>query len=205
MYSVICKFRKLIVAAISSQEVAEYEWLQQNTAKARTPQYQARFRNFWTMNVARLSDGFYASYFGLLSNSATQSLTNLCETLHGASLRSDGRQTLQFSFATKLRHTLDPHLPIYDSRVARFFLFREPPSDLPLEERISRLMVFYDFLRTEYARVINDGLLVSAVSDFRQQFNPSQHTDEKIIDWLVWAFVGLADNGALLKSEVAYG
>jgi hypothetical protein len=30
------------------------------------------------------------------------------------------------------------------------------------------------------------------------------HSDEKIVDWLIWALVGLADGGALLKEQISY-
>jgi hypothetical protein len=95
-------------------------------------------------------------------------------------------------------------LPIYDSLVARFFLFEAPSSDRPVEERITKLTAFHDFLGTEYARVIKGGQLASAIAAFRQRFNPQQHTDEKIIDWLIWTLVSLADRGALLKSQIVY-
>jgi hypothetical protein len=46
--------------------------------------------------------------------------------------------------------------------------------------------------------------LATAIAEFRQRFNPQQHTDEKIIDWLVWKFVALADKGALLNGQIVY-
>jgi hypothetical protein len=111
---------------------------------------------------------------------------------------------LQFSYPTKLCHMVSPKLPIYDSRVARFYLFQEPSTHWPLPTRITAYVAFHDFLRNEYARILSGNLLKPAIDGFRQRFNPKQHTDEKIIDWLIWAFIDWVDSGALLNGQVVY-
>ena len=156
------------------------------------------------MNVAQLSSGFYATYFEFLKAPTALALADLCQALYDSSARRDGKQTLQFSFATKLLHTLSPLLPIYDSLVARFFLFKAPPRNRAAPERISKLTAFHGFLVTEYARVIDSGQLATAIEAFRQRFDPKEHTDEKILDWLIWKLVALADEGALLNGQIAY-
>lgn len=204
MYSVIRTVQQTIVDSIDPWEVAEYDWLRETTGQSGTASYQQRYKNFWGMNVAQLSSPFYTTYFEFLSATAMPTPTDLCQILYESSTRRDGRQTLQFSFATKLLHTINPRLPIYDSLAARFFLFEAPSSDRPVNERIKKLIEFYDFRGTEYARVIKGGQLTFAIAAFRQQFNPRQHTDEKIIDWLIWALVNLADRGALLTNQIVY-
>ena len=204
MYSVIRTFQQTIVESIDPWEVAEYDWLRETIDQSGTAAYQQRYKNFWGMNVAQLSSPFYATYFEFLSAATTPTPTDLCKALYESSTRRDGIRTLQFSFATKLLHTLNPRLPIYDSLVARFFLFKVPSNDRPVRERIAKLIEFYDFLGTEYARVIKGGQLASAIAEFRQRFNPQQHTDEKIIDWLIWGLVNLADREALLTSQIVY-
>ena len=49
-----------------------------------------------------------------------------------------------------------------------------------------------------------NGLLAPAIAAFRERFHPQHHTDEKIVDWLIWALVGLADEGALLDGRIVY-
>lgn len=205
MYSVISTFQQTILSSTTSEEVSEYDWLRQNLGQAHTTAYQQRFRGFWAMNRAQLSSGFYATYFEFLKTRKPPTLESLCRELYDSSARRNGTRALQFSFATKLLHTLDPTLPIYDSKVARFFLFEAPSSDRPAPERIGRLTAFHDFLRAEYARVINRRQLATAIDAFRQRFKPQQHTDEKILDWLIWKFVNLADDGALLNGQIVYG
>jgi hypothetical protein len=204
MYSVICTFQQTIISSISPQEVTNYDRLRQNVGQANTAAYQQLYRDFWGMNVAQLSIGFYTTYFEFLKATTTPTLANLCQALYDSSARRDGTRTLQFSFATKLLHTLNPHLPIFDSKVARFYLFEPPSSDRPAPERIGKLTVFHGFLKAEYERVINSSQLATAIDAFHQRFNPQQHTDEKIVDWLIWKLVNLADGGALLNGQIVY-
>jgi hypothetical protein len=88
--------------------------------------------------------------------------------------------------------------------VARFFLFQAPPSDRPLAERVDKLMAFYSFLKTEYSRILSGGLLASTVELFRTKLDPKQHTDEKILDWIIWKYIKLADDGGLLRRQILY-
>ncbi len=205
MYSEIEKFHTLVIEKTTTEDVAEYDWLLQNAGAADSEGYQKKYRNFWTMNVAQLSQDFYTTYFSSLKSAITKTpaTSDVCNTLYEASARKNGTKTIQFSFATKLLHTANPRLPIYDSRIARFYLFQEPPSS-SLQGRIYNLCAFHDFLSREYARVIDNGLLKNAIAAFRQRYKPQKHTDEKIIDWLIWCFVGLLDNGGLISGKIAY-
>lgn len=198
MYSVIAASQQQILDSIPKRYVEDYEQLCRDVGRAGTEDYQKQYKNFWEMN--RASGGFCTKYFELLAAPTTPNLPGLLQALEDASMRRDEARTVQFSFATKLLHTRNPQLPIYDSRVARFFLFERPLG----ADRMARLIAFYDFLAGEYARIIDAGYLADAISAFRQKFNLQQHSDEKIIDWLIWAFVGLMDRGALLERLIVY-
>lgn len=206
MYAVIERGYDLILKAITQDDVKNYDWLIENRDQCGGPKYQRRYRSFWGMNAARLGSAFYSEYFAALQPSLENpmSLEDLCQRLYNVSARQDGRHTLQFSFATKLMHTLSPKLPIYDSRVARFFLYREPSSDLMIEERIIKMSEYYGFLAREYERIVKEHRLDGAIAAFRKQFAPRHHTDEKIIDWLIWAFIGVAADGALMRGDFVF-
>jgi hypothetical protein len=139
----------------------------------------------------------------------TPTLGALAPNLHAASTNSKGRQSLQFSFTTKLLHMTNQHLPIYDSQVAAFYFFQEPDIKDPkdpqdLQRRIATLVTFHDFLRQEYRRVLQNNLLAPAIQEFRVRLSSQHFTDEKIVDSLIWAFVGLVWKGALQKGQIAY-
>ncbi len=214
MYSLINQFAQTVVARIATIEpdhVTDYEWLIRNVGQSTAPDYQKRYRRFWAMNAAQLSPAFYTAYFGALNAALNhpQTLSKVAQTLHDASARQNGQKSLQFSFATKLLHMTNQHSPIYDSQVAAFYFFQEPeikdpnnPSDL--QRRISIFVTFHDFLRQEYARVLQSSLLASAIREFRLRLNPQHFTDEKIVDSLIWAFVGLLRKSALPTGQITY-
>ena len=206
MYSLINQFAETVVGAIPPNHVADYEWLLQNTAHLTTSDYQRKYRLYWAMNVAQLSPPFYSAYFGALDAALKQTttLSDVTRILYDASARRDGRQSLQFSFATKLLHMANPVLPICDSQIAGFYFFQETTTSLNLQQRINGFVAFHDFLVQEYARVLESGLLAEAIQEYRRQLNPQHVTDEKIVDSLIWAFVGLLRKGALPKGQVAY-
>jgi len=215
MYSIICNNRQAILDVIDQEDKKEkalsiYESLIQDVKQQPwLADFEGRYRRFWVMRGVGI--GFYPPYFQALKTACAQpaDIGQLCTSLLPFSTRKKKGtqqiiQTLQFSFPTKLCHTADPHLPIYDVRVARFYLFQEPSSSLPSSVRIAGYVGFYDFLKNEYSRVLTHNLLKPAIDDFRKRFKPKQHTDEKIIDWLIWAFIDWADKGALLKGQIPY-
>lgn len=210
MYDLINQFARTVVSTISPEHVTDYEWLLQNAGRAGMPDFQKRYRRFWAMNAPRLSPAFHTTYFTTLTAALSRppTLSSVAETLHAASARRNGQKSLQFSFATKLLHMTNQHSPIYDSQVAAFYFFLEPernpkdPNDI--QRRISELVTFHDFLKQEYARVLQNNLLATAIQEFRVRLNAQRFTDEKVVDSLIWAFVGLLWNGALPKGQITY-
>jgi hypothetical protein len=197
MYSTICKNQHAIISAIPQTYVQKYESLLQPVGRANNPQYQRDYKKFWQMNLAQMGSTFHQKYFNALNTTKPLTLRGLCKMLYPYSKRRKGTPTLQFSFPTKLRHMIKPQLPIYDKKVVRFFLFQEPSTKLPWEQRLNGYIVFHNFLIREYRRVIGCGQLATAIAAFHQQFHPQQHTEEKIIDWLILTFVELADKGQI--------
>jgi hypothetical protein len=158
------------------------------------------------MNAAQLSPGFYSAYFRILEKGMreTLDLKDVVQSLYESSARRNGARSIQFSFATKVVHMTNPHLPIYDSRVAKFYFFQAPTEQGYPQERAQKFLEFYAFLVQEYERVLKHGLLSAAIEEFRRQLKPQGMTEEKIVDSLVWAFVTLLNEGGLVKEEVVY-
>src|SRR6266852_5817522 len=142
MYSTICKNQQAIISAIyPKKDVQAYESLLKRVGQASNQQYQRDYKDFWRMHRAQLGTSFYQAYFNALNTANPLTLRGLCKQLDPYSKRSNGAPTLQFSFATKLRHMINPQLPIYDVQVGRFFLFREPSTKLPWDQRVDGYIV----------------------------------------------------------------
>jgi hypothetical protein len=206
VYRLINEYAAELVATIAPGHVAEYDWLRENTGAVSTLAYQTRYRAFWQMNAARLSPGFCDIYFATLRKAIQHApeLGLLTHTLYETATHLNGRQSLQFSFATKLLHMVNPRAPIYDSLIARFFFFAEPPRERPLEQRIDSLVAVHGFLVREYARILKERLLESAIMAFRERLRPRCFTDEKCVDSLIWAFVAFLKKGGVSSGKVVY-
>lgn len=168
-------------------------------------EFQRRYRAFWAMNVARLSEGFIQSYFEYLEqNKQAQDLNLRAVTTHLYEIPTgkDRRQSLQFSFASKLVHMVLPNRPVYDRLVESFYFL--PTGAATGLDRLETLMVSYDFLIREYQRVMDSNLLNIAIDLFRDRLSAEALTAEKLIDSLIWSFVSWLDGGAIRDGSVVY-
>jgi hypothetical protein len=206
MYNLINSNIHLVLEKIEKKWIDEYDWLISNLHDCFQPAYQSRYKFFWRLNAARLNEKFCSKYFSCLNVARLNlpDLATLVTTLHATPTHGDGRQSLQFSFASKLFHMVSPSMPIYDSLVAAFYFYGEPNRNLPIRQRVSSLVGFHSFLSFEYQRILKQKLIGSSISAFRNHFNPIHFTDEKIIDSLIGGFVSLAKQGAIADGKIQY-
>lgn len=102
--------------------------------------------------------------------------------------RLKGDNSLQFSFVTKLAHTINISYPIYDEEVARAFSFTKPSSGT-FETRLEKLLTFYAMLRLAYSDILAECLLSETIQAFRAKFSEQTETmhDVKVLDFFFWS------------------
>jgi hypothetical protein len=170
-------------------------------------EFQDMYRDYWRMSLSRLGGLFYRRYFQRMQ-SIKNSTTGPTESdIRQVAMLSDTpeRSSLQFSHATKLLNTIDSRQPVYDTHVASFYFFVPPASDRPFEARLDALVGFYDFLRTEYSRILGHGLLQPAISVFRDRITSDPDLyDERVVDLLIWGFVSLMRREVQQRGDVLY-
>ena len=112
-------------------------------------------------------------------------LPSLARTLHPI-LSRRGYKSLQFSFVTKLAHTANRRLPIYDSKVAELFGFSDREDSL--DERLKEYITFYEKLRQLYDAIISQNLLPQSRTLFTQMYSPSSSKvgAVKALDFIFW-------------------
>jgi len=212
VYRSINQHRDLIIAELARiDDLAKYaqlraQFISRQVTVASDREFQRLYRSYWAMNPARLSERFYAKYFQLLAQCQQSGSVDIGGVARELANVDDGKKkSLQFSFATKLAHMVDPRVPVYDGFVAAFYFYVPPTPDLPFIERIDRLLKFHDFLRHEYERVIHNGLLGDAVGTFRDHFQMDDAVcDERVIDWILWGWVSLLRRQAQQRGEALY-
>lgn len=206
MYRLIEENYDRVLSHISPEHVSNYDWLSENANRPQDTDFQARFRKFWALNAARLGEQYCIEFFNRLEAATADKvdLEKLVRQLYDVPFNNRQQRRLQFSFATKLLHMRRPHSPIYDSRVAAFYFFSPPDYGRSFDERISRFLTFYQFLETEYARVLECKLLEQSIAQFREQCKPAHFTDQKVIDSLIWGFVSLLRSGEVASGTVRF-
>jgi hypothetical protein len=211
MYRLINEHIGVILDAIDFEpDVHRYVQLMEqlpNVNVAEDDNFQSLFRRYWQLNPARLSEQFLRFYFDLLERlkrNPDVSLEAVARQLY--QIPTQGiRQTLQFSFSSKLIHMLRPNEPVYDSTVEAFFFLPKGSTREPLDQKLERLLSSVAFLQREYCRILQMGLLNQAIADFRMRYDLNQViTDEKTIDTLIWQFVKVLRSGAVRDQLVTY-
>ena len=214
MYALINHHVEQLLNAINPRnDIQPYVWLLErlpNTNVGNDIEFQRVYRRYWQLNSARLSQEYLATYFGHLELLKSQpehvNVATIARHMYPLPTHGNGRQSVQFSFSSKLVHMLRPEQPVYDSMVESFFFLPTGSTNETTEQKLSRLQISYEFLYQEYGRVLEHGLLRDSINSFREHFQVNEgYTDRKIIDTLLWKFVGFLKSGAIRGGVVIYG
>jgi hypothetical protein len=180
-----------------------------NTGRvADNDEYKTTYRKYWQLNAARLSDHYCNHYFQVMEDHRHQhhvDIEDVVKALYEVPSNSKGRKTIQFSFATKLLHTIDNTLPIYDSLVVDFYFLPQIKPSWKYGNKLSAYTRAYNFLLREHKRVLDKRLLSQSIQKFRERFAlPSLYSDQKAIDTLLWKFSAYARSGAMMLGKIQY-
>jgi len=116
----ICELQDAIFLNITLESVDVYLFLKDEYKKGNIKDntvFQFVFRSYYRLDNAGLTDEFKKRYFELLADKQTDLKTILWDLYEFPTRRN--LKAVQFSFATKLLHTLDNNKPIFDAEVAR--------------------------------------------------------------------------------------
>lgn len=182
-----------IVRNIQEESLATYcfihnQWNESSAVENKL--FQFVFRSFYRLDNAGLTVEFKNKYFELLEDARGNEpdIKSICETLYDIENRK-GSKSLQFSFATKLANTVNPMMPIYDSEVAKMYGYKPPLPYKPLDQRIEKLLKFYEHLAGDYRKLLREGALEITLNTFDQNF-PSYRDKlviNKKLDFVVWS------------------
>jgi hypothetical protein len=216
MYSLITEHIDALLESFSPRYIEEYRELLENLEQQiERHEYRDRYVQIWRLQRLGFGDRHWDLYFArmrrLLRNAPAgpddwdSALRALAQELHEIPRRR-GTPVLAFAACTKLAHMVDQRLPIYDSKIAAFYLWQPPAPSESFDVRIERYLEFYKGLRCEQRRILRDGVLRRAVSQFRRRFDARARdcTNEKIIDFLIWHWVGRCQDNGLAGGQIRY-
>jgi hypothetical protein len=176
-----------LFSGIKQESIDVYKFLQDEYMKGSIESnylFQFVFRSYYRLDNAGLSDKMKESFFRLLSNKKVTLKDILSELYNIPTLK--GKQTIQFSFATKLLHTINNDLPIFDSEVGMVFNMRVKGADK--NKKIDSCEEIYAKLRDLYEELQNNKQIKEIVSKFRRHFNlTTEISDGKVLDFIIWS------------------
>lgn len=178
-----------ILSRIDQESISVYLYLKKEYEKGDIQEnkvFHFVFRSFYRLDNAGLGDDLKNHYFKLLSNKNTNLGKILLELYNFKTLK--GSNTIQFSFATKLLHTIDNHLPIFDAEASRVLKIRV--SGNSKEEKIKSCFITYEKMKDIYSKLLNDKEILKLIYKFKNKFKlkDKEMTDEKVLDFIIWTF-----------------
>ena len=159
----------------------------QNEPISGNEEFKETYKSFYVMRTAGLSQAHFDKYFELLDRREKNLETILNELYEIKTLKN--QNSMQFSFATKLLHTLDNNLPIYDNQVKKTLGLLDPYNvqDTPYKKK-KKLLAYYENLKVIYRQLLEEARIKKLIDDIRKYFGwtASQINDVKILDFILW-------------------
>lgn len=188
-----------------NESIAVYNFLQtrfqQKEDVSKDLLFQFVFRSFYRLDNAGLGAQFKTRYFELmeeLRDSPSFKLALILRPLYDIKTLK-GKNTFQFSFATKMLSTIDPQRPVYDREVARMFGYTQ----LPGGEFADKLKIYldrYQNIEDSYRQILSDKLLPATLSAFEEVFPQHNLSDVKRLDFIFWAAGKVKVKGKLVDA-----
>jgi predicted house-cleaning noncanonical NTP pyrophosphatase (MazG superfamily) len=184
----IHKNQDTILSQLDTNTLSVYRWLQDNLHTrnvAIDQEYRKRYGHYYGMRF--VSNEYRERYFQMmedLKNTPGVSFREISQQLYLVD------QKHEFSFISKLLHTIDPSCPIYDSRVARVLgITRYPKSDF--QKVLKRDEGILDKLRNVYHQLETDSRLTELLIQIDQRTPDKPMSIEKKLDFILWALGGI--------------
>lgn len=183
-----------IIRNIQESSIAVYDFLSKEFTKGNIKSnliFQFLFSAFYGLNNAGLQPEFKDLYFSILDSYKDKThfeLTDFKDVLLKLSVIKNrkGQNNVQFSFTTKMFHTVDNTLPIYDNEVASLFGLNQPYQEQDYDKKINIYIKQYELLKYTYDKIINENMIKSTVDLFNSKFGKYSISETKIHDFIFW-------------------
>jgi len=178
-------FNNFDKGSLDSYEFIMKRFEEKNGKIKNDEEFRRKFKLFYRLSPAHLGIKFEDKYFELLESGENDLEKVLRELYKIETLRK--RKTIQFSFATKLLHTLDSSKPIFDSKVKdRLNIVMNGDNG---EEKIYSSIKAYNDLQQKINQLSGREEVKKLIEEFKIKFHPSNSvSDIKILDFILWSW-----------------
>lgn len=188
----INKNSKRIINNLQQESIDVYNFIQSEYKKGailKNNIFQFTFRSFYRLDSAGLTPQFKDKYFELFEENIKNTNPNMTETLLKLNKIKNFKDqyTVQFSFVTKMFHTIDNKKPIYDNEVITVFGFKQPYSISDTLKKINEYNRQYEKICSSYFIIERDKLLSNTIDKFHNNFSGHELNDTMVIDFIFWS------------------
>ena len=180
-----------IINNIDIESIELYKILKREFEKSDVSEnhkFQSAFSRFYGLDNVGFNEDFKSKYFKLLENYRnldTFDVEKVFIDLHIIKNFKD-KDSIIFSFASKLMCTVDDSLPIYDKEVCDVFSFTEPVDD-DFAMVIDILLDQYEGIQNLFKEIIDWNLLPITFRLFDEKFKGNNLSLTKKLDFIFWS------------------
>lgn len=159
-------------------------------------EFKRRFCSFYIINGPMGLNNFQKNEFFRLLSAEENNLEKILRTLY----ETPGYRQIHrlfLSFGTKLLHTMDNNLPIYDRNIADVLELQNQAMG-PLEAKIKNRVDIYNELKNNFILLLKDQRIIDFLQDIRKdiykessknnfEWKSGLVSDVKLLDSLLWA------------------
>ena len=179
-----------IISKISYTDLAVYKFIQEQFENSDVSQnliFQYVYCKYYTLDLQKVDDLFIKGYFELMQSlKGTKNIDMESLLFKVYSIKTNRELKFHYSFTSKLAHTIDNNIPIWDSRIAKVFnLNLTSVKDNGVNG--DNFCNVIEILQNKYNKLISENMICSTISKFDSKFGEFKISDVKKIDFLFWS------------------
>ena len=186
--TVILDYRHEIMEILDAKTLEGYCWLQKNLHcrnVAIDEEYRRRFGGYYGMRfVSQTYRDYYFRFLEEHKNCAELSFLEVAKELYSIDKKHE------FSFISKMLHTINTTRPIYDSRVGRLLKLGHGYWQ-SVDQRMKKDVQILGTLSETYQYLYTSGKLNTMLDELDERTPGFQMSVEKKIDFILWALGGV--------------
>lgn len=187
----IIQHKDQILKKLDKETLLKYCWIQTHVQKcnvATDVEFQRKFSGYYRMRFvpAEYRKRFFELFEQIKSVGASFEETS--RMLYKVSNRHE------FSFITKMLHTINPTLPIYDSQVHASLELRRDRFLPDLGKQIAQDVKVLRTISLHYKRLMETPAVQELSSKIDKRVFPYAISEEKKVDFILWALGSVSNN-----------
>jgi hypothetical protein len=180
-----------VINSINRNDVDKYLLIQTEYNKKipNNQLFKTTFKNLYGLNVAALGDDFEEKFFGIFDKLAHDDNENfnIKEILSELyNVKTKKAKTVQFSFLTKMMHTINDGKVIYDSKVRFLFNLPELYTISNFDIKVDKYLNQYELIEHKYEEILKEKLIDETLAAFDRRFNKITISKMKKLDFIYW-------------------